>query len=342
MKPYLAAVSILALSSGLASAEITTTGEARMGIIDDFGSVGPVFTSRVRIIFTGSGESDTGFSFGATVRADNAEQANEDGSAGSVFISGSFGKLSMGDVDSAALTAIGHVDGVGLTGLGDLNESMFIATGGGNGEFEDYPHFSVFEREVTGDPSLLYEYSTGSLLLTASATQREYTYLDGFGDTWGAEAYGLGAAYTMGSYKFAAGYERLSDVQPGVNSNTTDNLVVGADATFGAVTVKARLGQGTSDYDSSAGDFQDNDQWALSTTYSANALALTAFASNLQYSSAVDGANFYEREAIGLGAAYDLGGGAMVKSGVVRQKETEFAAPEVSETAFDVGLDFSF
>ncbi len=34
----------------------------------------------------------------------------------SVFISGAFGKLTMGDVDGAAQSATGHVSAAGLTG----------------------------------------------------------------------------------------------------------------------------------------------------------------------------------------------------------------------------------
>ncbi|NJS38490.1 MAG: porin [Rhodobacteraceae bacterium] len=75
--------------------------------------------------FTLSGETDGGLSFGASFRADNAAGANA-GTAGSVFISGGFGTLSMGDVDGAANAALGHVDGVGLTGLGDLNEVTYL------------------------------------------------------------------------------------------------------------------------------------------------------------------------------------------------------------------------
>ena len=54
MKTLLASTALLAASASLALAEVTVTGNARMGIIDDFGDVGPVFSSRVRVIFTAS------------------------------------------------------------------------------------------------------------------------------------------------------------------------------------------------------------------------------------------------------------------------------------------------
>ena len=151
----------LPISTGFAAAEVTLSGDARMGIISNFdlldGGLNPIgvdesdlqFTSRARVKFTLSGSTDGGLEFGASFRAQDAVGASK-GTAGSVFISGAFGKLTMGDVDDAANSAIGQVSGVGLTGLGDLNEVTYI--GGGL------------------DPTALYEYSTGDLTIYASAT----------------------------------------------------------------------------------------------------------------------------------------------------------------------------
>ena len=72
MKKVLLATSVLAMTAGFASAEVTVSGTARMGVIADFGDADPAFTSRVRIIFTASGETDSGLSFGATVRNDQS------------------------------------------------------------------------------------------------------------------------------------------------------------------------------------------------------------------------------------------------------------------------------
>ena len=81
---------------------LAVSGSARMGIVYDGGNATSTeFSSRVRIVFTASGETDTGLSFGASFRPSNAYEANEE-QAGEVFISGAFGKLSMGDVDGEA------------------------------------------------------------------------------------------------------------------------------------------------------------------------------------------------------------------------------------------------
>jgi outer membrane protein OmpU len=218
-----------------------------MGIVDDFGAVGPVFNSRARVKFTLSGESDSGFTFGAEFRADNAgsddnveaddtddESGADNGTAGKVFVSGAFGTLSMGDVDGAANAAVGHVDGVGYTGLGDLNESTFI--GGGTKE------------------SILYEYSAGSFTGYLSAGQREVA----------AEPWSVAAKYAAGNFTVSLGYED--------NDAGTDHVIAGVDATFSTITIKARYGQ--------ASGAIDGDQWALSVGHSANGLGITAFAAD--------------------------------------------------------------
>lgn len=261
----LASTMILAASLGAASAEVTLSGSARMGVIDNFGADNTGFTSRARVVFTMSGETDTGLSFGASFRADNASGANN-GTAGSVFMSGGFGKLSMGDVDGAANAAVGHVDGVGLTGLGDLNENIFLANGGLSGYIADN-YTGDPTLVLSGDPSALYEYSFGNATLYASVTNPSYRFVDGGGNISG-EAYSVGAAYVMGTYKFSAAYEKATqDVLSGSNDDGFyDQLIVGADGTFGAVTVKARYGAGNSDF-ADGSEFTDLEQWGLSATY---------------------------------------------------------------------------
>jgi outer membrane protein OmpU len=290
MKKILLATTLLAATTGFAAAEVTLSGDARMGIISDFGG-DTAFTSRARVKFTMSGETDGGLAFGASFRADNAVDA-KNGDAGSVFISGAFGKLSMGDVDGAANAAVGHVSGVGLTGLGDLNESTFIGNGDG----------------VT-DPSALYEYSTGDLTIYASVTNPTDAAL--------TDAYSIAAKYALGDYTVALGYENL---QNNVGPGEVTHIILGASATFGAVTVKANYGEA----DLGA---TNESQWALSVDYKADALTVTAFYT--------DDEDLGGAEAYGLGASYDLGGGASVVGGYAKNQTTD-------EDAFDLGVSMSF
>lgn len=294
MKKVLLATSILAGTAGFAAAEVTLSGSARMGIISDFdnpavttneiaGETG--FTSRARVVFTLSGETDGGLSFGATFRADNAGAANV-GEGGSVFISGAFGKLSMGDVDGAAQMAVGQVSGVGLTGLGDLNEIVYLGAGDG-----------------LSDPTALYEYSTGAFTGYISTTNPAAATNDVFA---------LGAKYSTDTFSVSIGYEDVANT-------SVEHLVLGASATFGAATVKAVYG--------TADGVGDDDQYALSVDYTADALTVTAFYAE----------DFLSFDRYGLGASYDLGGGASVVGGY---SVIDLGATD--DSSFDLGLSFSF
>ena len=66
MKKVLFATSALVLSAGFASAEVALSGDGRMGMIYDGNDV--QFSSRARVKFTLTGESDAGLSFGAAFR----------------------------------------------------------------------------------------------------------------------------------------------------------------------------------------------------------------------------------------------------------------------------------
>jgi len=323
MKRILLASSILAASTGLAAAEVTLSGEARMGIIDSLNTVDEVaFTSRARVTFTLSGETDGGLSFGASFRADNAGSSNSaalvctddgdgvveigecvvtntssgganTGRAGEVSISGAFGKLTMGDIDGAAQQAVGNVDSVGLTGLGDLNEADYISAGSGG-----------------SDPTAAYEYTAGAFTGIASITSPQA----------GVESkYAFGMKYVAGDYAFSLGFEKDPN---GVDDTYT---IVGTTAKFGAVVVKANYGQRNTFFNKSY-------RYHLSATYAADALAVTAF-----YSDRSDAPSL-GFTAYGLGASYNLGGGAKVVGGYVNRDRNVL----VDSDAYDLGVSFSF
>ena len=311
MKTLLASTAILAATVGIASAEVAVTGTARMGLIDTFGDTGVQFSSRVRINFTASGETDTGLAFGASVRADQSGQGNTENGDSTVYISGGFGKLTMGDVDGAANAASGQTDGVGYTGLSDLNEITYLANGGTD---FDGPGIGLDDPQ---DTSVLYEYTAGSLSFYLSSTQLDRAI--------GAEAKSIAAKYSTGAYAVSLGYENL-DAQ---DDYEWEQFVLGGSATFGGVTLKAIYADGKNN---------QGDEWkqhSLSATYAVDALSLTAFVSDDEDLLSNDLATASNVRAYGLGASYDLGGGAKVSGGYVKNRTDD-------TDAFDVGLKFSF
>lgn len=334
VRTYLLA-SALILTGAVAHAEITLSGDARMGLIKFFppkfaaDNESLRFTSRARVKFDLTGATDGGLSFGASFRVSDASAANE-GKAGEVFLSGEWGTISMGDVDSAALSAVDHVSTVGLTELANLNEVRYIANGSGG-----------------TDPSVLYRYSTGNLTFYASMVNPGTVTETVFNadetasaprtSESGVKAYSVAARYEVENYAVAMGYEQTKVVYgPGLVVDQ-QNLMLGLEGTFNDLRVQAIVGHFKgSDVDFTyaspvpTGVQVDNlsgTEFALSVDYTIDALTLTAFYTD---DSRYDGTKAY-----GVGAAYDLGGGAMVKGGYVKDKLD-------GGTSYDIGMEMSF
>ncbi|WP_295077794.1 porin [Tabrizicola sp.] len=310
MKKILLATSALVMVAGAASAEIALSGSARMGLVYADTATGSTtqFSSRVRIVFTASGETDTGLAFGASMRADQSGQGGTANGDSTVFISGAFGKLTMGDVGGAADALVGQVSGVGYGPNDSLQEIGFVGT---------------------TKTAAYYEYSAGALTFGLGAGQIESA---------GSEL-NVAVKYATDAYSVALGYE-TTDGNPAVTPLTLDTVAaedlisLGGSATFGAATVKARV----SDSDIAGRDTT----WALSVDYAVGATTLTAFytdfGNTLFDAAGTDAFASTDTQHIGIGAAYDLGGGATVAGGIVRQNNNV----GVNNTFADVGLKFSF
>ena len=118
MKRLLTVTTAIALVGGVALAEITVSGDAKFGI--DYTSEPGAnmskhsFKHEMGVDFSGSGTTDGGLSFGGSAGFDTGDKETN---TGSVFISGAFGTITIGDNDPADLLAGGIAD-VGLNGLG--------------------------------------------------------------------------------------------------------------------------------------------------------------------------------------------------------------------------------
>lgn len=329
MKKVLLATTVLAMSATVAAAEVSVSGSARMGVAynseaangNDVG-----FTSRARVQFNLSGESDNGLSFGASVRADQANNANNgvggdvngagNQSAGNVFVSGAFGKISMGDVDGAAEKVTGDLYGVGLTGLGDLNEGVYLSNAG-----------------TSDRTAARYDYTTAgfTFALSADNPQNDPREADGIvtrrNDGTGS-TYSVGVAYAVDAYKFGLGYETRDFVAVGSTTSVSqEQVIASAEGTFGDVSIKAVYG----DFDNAALD----KQYGLSAQYKVDALTVAGFHRVEDIAGATTGKNKYT----GIGASYDLGGGASVVGGIVDVNRPVGIA---DETRADLGLSFKF
>ena len=320
MKKILLATTMLTATAGIAAAEMTVTGSARMGVqsnfVDNYDADGvyvdttvqAAFNSRFRINFTGSGTTDGGLTFGASARADQAGiglSQDEDNNitagggangdrwmnAGSVYLAGSFGTITMGDTGNAADSLVGQVSYVGYTSLNSWNEIGFLG------------------KDTTG---VQYAYSANGLTFAIGAGQTfdPAGSLDPDLATPGDDNFWSAAIkYGTDQYSVALGYEQ--------NEDDSQISFLGS-ATFSGFTGKLKLADR---------ETLDDMMWAISGDYTMNGVGLTAY-----YNA---DANDYGA-AYGMGASYDLGGGASVVGGIAQHDEDGYGS------IFDLGLLMSF
>lgn len=286
MKKILLATSAVALMAGAASAEVALSGSARMGLTyaDTAAGSTTAFSSRVRIVFTASGETDTGLSFGASVRNDQSGQGNTTNGDSTVYISGGFGKLTMGDVGGAADALVGQVSGVGYGPNDSLQEIDFLGTtktaayyeysagavtfGLGAGQIDTGEELSVGVKYATDAYSVALGYETSDvsdvISLGGSATFGAATVKARVSDsdTAGADtAYALSVDYAMGATTLTAFYTDF-----GNTDNTTADITVvdGDDTQHYGIGVAYDLGGGAT---FAAGIVQQNNDVAADATF---------------------------------------------------------------------------
>ncbi len=335
MKKILLATTMLASVAGYAAADVAVSGDARMGVVSTEGN--SIFESRMRIKFSGTGTTDGGLAFGGSFRAADANGAN-DGTKGSVFISGAFGKISMGDVDSGDEAAVGQLSSVGYEGLGSTNSISYAADGGAVGLTDSWIEVGNGEGA-----KVLYTYSAGALTLNASSgqlTNNEY---------YSSQSYGVGAAYTTGALTLAVGYGS-NELTGYINydggyegSVSLTDISASVAYVMGDTTVKAIYQDKEAEisYDNWTGNLGDAVSMGASVDHKMDALTLTAFAITTEFSS--DFENFdVSLNRYGVGASYDLGGGASFKAGWAEVEALSNDYEVASQSAFDAGVNFSF
>ena len=237
MKRILLASTALCMGAGLAMADVTVSGDGRMGVVSNDNEE-IHFSSRVRVKFALSAELDNGLTAGGDVRAD---QDGTGGKAGKVFLSGAFGTLAMGDVDGAAKAAVGHPSAVGYTEIGSDNEITYLRGGGAE------------------EPALLYTLPRmGVVQAYASVGQGD----DGSGQEVDFETFAIGATADlafgdMGTAWLGGGFESTAD---------EGHLVVGAGVSASGFSGKLV-----------AGTLDDSNQFGISAGYSAGQIGTTVY-----------------------------------------------------------------
>jgi len=302
MKKILLATTMLAGTAGFASAEVAISGYAEIGIWSN--TAGDVqFWEDVDVTFAMSGTTDGGLEFGAKVDLDEAAGLSATVNNGTeVWVSGAFGKLTMGDTDGALDWALADMDG-GMTSIAD-DHSTHAAWFGGNG------------MDGHGDNQVArYENTFGDFGVALSAEQI------GNGATGGDTVFGLGVKYTasLGGTDVALGL--------GYQADDTDSAIgVSAAATL-AGGFGAKLGY--VDYKDSALD----KHLGLEVSYKSGPIGVAVNYGKVDLTAGGD------YDSWGAVANYDLGGGAKVMFGYGSDLD---AVTVGNQDTWSLGLGLSF
>ena len=360
MRKVLLATTALGMGAGVAFAQdmgmadgmmmeapaITLSGDGRMGIISDRDD-NLKFSSRIRIKVTAAATLDSGLSAGGEVRTD---QDGTGGKAGKIFLSGPFGKLTMGDVDAGAKAAVGQVASVGYVNQDDPNEITYLRGGGGDdptlqymlpkmGPVQVYASIGMHEtavldedgnRKPTGKYKFDADSATGKTALYEM--QKEIS-----ADTLSIGAKADLSIADMGTAWIGGGFEATT------KDDEDGHLVFGAGVEASGFTGKVVVGMQGRDTNDADGDpievdedgnavDRDREQFAVSAGYSAGQMGVTVFYT--------DDTDYDGAEALGAGFSWNLGGGASLNAGFTNWPgQTEKA--EDKQTA-DLGVKFAF
>ncbi|WGV15326.1 porin [Fuscovulum ytuae] len=315
MKKILLATTMLAGTAGFAAAEVAISGYAEVGIYNSdtaaTGAGSTQFWTDVDVTFKMSGETDGGLAFGVSVDLDEAGNLGNslDNNGTSVFVSGAFGKLTVGDTDGALDWAV--ADAGSLTAIADdhTTHAGYFGAGGLDGTYDD---------QVAR-----YEYSFGSFGIALSLEQE-----DNAAANWAANSdpvWGVGATYAMDmggtALRFGLGYQ-----------STT---VAGVDSDAIGASISAEFAGGFSGvigFTNTETGGVDTDRLGIGATYTTGALSIHA-----NYGE-IDTAGV-SNDSYGLAVNYDLGGGAVVMAGY--GSDTDFATAG-NQSTYSIGLGLSF
>jgi outer membrane protein OmpU len=357
MKKVLFATTALIATASMAAADVRISGYGRFGL--DYNSANERvagvsetnITSRLRLQFDMSTETDAGVGFNARFRA---QAESRDGVArGAAFNGARFGvtygglAVNVGNIIGAVENTPGlyttgtrsagtGIDGMGFHSLAVKSVSGTHAGGFGGGTQFNWDAYSSAGVGANGIEAL---YSAGGFTGHVSYSQRNGGAV--LGNANGEQRTAIMLTYSFGDYYVAGSYQSADNTATFTTSNGTvidanDGLyLITAGGDFGQF--GARVAYGSTDAVDSVtvegnvdlGAASNLLVWVNSADVDANILADTTAGSNLAaVGRAVDGTSF------GINYQYDLGGGATFVAGYVDEAD--------DDNQFQAGVYFSF
>lgn len=311
MKKILLATSFIAASTGFAAAEVAVSGYGRFGLSyvenrDAGASNETVISSRLRINIDGKTTTDGGIEMGARLRMQyNDGDELTAGNAAKFYGSYNGLKVEVGNVDTA-------FDSAALMDNTDMGlEDSSFGYGMVNSYYAyDSNAYAAGEGDRTG---LAVSYSAG-----AFSGMISYVTPDQMTDTLAAgddEEVSLNLSYASGPFAVS-----VAAYQSGAGVDGNDGYFVGAAYTMNEVTTF-----GLNYMTGETATTDSLDQITLYGIHTMGATTLKAYVSDVE--DATD-------TAFGIGADYDLGGGATVLGSI--QSDT------AGDMVADLGLKFNF
>lgn len=303
MKKLLLATSFIAASTGFAAAEVAVSGYGRFGLVYNENTAAgfndTIISSRLRINIDGKTTTDGGVELGARLRMQyNDGDESTAGNAAKFYGSYNGLRVEVGNVETAFDSAALIYD----SEMG-FEDSSF---GDPQGAFYDYDSntYGAGNGNRTG---LAVSYSAGAFSgMISYVTPDQVT-------SGSTEETAINLAYASGP--FAVSAAAYSD---GAGIAGNDGMFLGAAYTLNEVTT---IGLNYMDEDAAGGR-----QITLYGNHTMGATTLRAYVSDLD----VTGLD----TAYGIGADYDLGGGARVSGAI----ESDF----VGDMSANLGLRFNF
>ncbi|MBE1290094.1 MAG: porin [Rhodobacteraceae bacterium] len=280
MKKVLFATTALIATAGVASADITMTGSAAAGFINNGDDNADIqMYNSVSATATMSGATDNGLDFGATL----------------TFRAGDDMDLDVGDLGDNA--ADGDFTALSATSLG----SIYVSGAFGKLTFDEDGIDNLHDDDFSHD--VQYDYSAGGLSLSATFDVE---------DEGDSEEFSVKVGYTTGPLTITAAADDSNESDTTVAYVVNDMLTLsvnydtnGQGANESETIVKAAYSAGALTGHIAIADDED-DEWEVGLGYTAGALTLGAtFAEN-------DGAGDNEYD---LSASYNMGGGMTIDAG---------------------------
>lgn len=348
MKKVLFATTALVATAGVAAADVTLSGSAEMGIVggDAYtgrgadGIIGTAddttgvtqFHTDIDVTFTLSGSTDNGLTFGANFDLDEVDGSagiGPSGPDGSVFLSGNFGTITMGDTDGAFDWAMNEVP----AGPGSINDAETTHGGfNGNAGFDEFFRGGDAEGHI-----LRYDHSVGALAFAVSIEidDESFTVLPAPTDT--DPVIGLGVRYDVNlggaDMEIALGYQTMGVTVGGVSA---DPSIMGISLDTNVSGLNLGLNYSVTDWDIVG--FSDTTHVGIGVGYSMDAIS---FGLNWGRFDDLGGVAGDESSGFGLSAGYDLGGGASVLFGYSTTDMT-IGGVNADSNIWSLGLSMSF